>query len=96
MVYFLSPWTRVRLVLFLRLTKNADALSSRTCIVCFYLCYYSEIYVFMQLPDYHEVIEHPMDFGTVRKKVSGGAYATLEQFEVGLSSYGFILVKILF
>nr|POE85147.1 bromodomain and phd finger-containing protein 3 [Quercus suber] len=34
-----------------------------------------------ELPDYHEVIEHPMDFGTVRKKVSGGAYATLEQFE---------------
>lgn len=96
MVYFPSLWTRVRLVLFLRVIKNADALSSRICIVCFYLCYYSEIYVFMQLPDYHEVIEHPMDFGTVRKKVSGGAYATLEQFEVGLSSYGFILVKILF
>ncbi|KAL0009737.1 hypothetical protein SO802_004845 [Lithocarpus litseifolius] len=86
MVYFPSPWTRVRLVLFLRVIKNADALSSRICIVCFYLCYYSEIYVFMQLPDYHEVIEHPMDFGTVRKKVSGGAYATLEQFEVGDSS----------
>ncbi|XP_075644162.1 uncharacterized protein LOC142615310 isoform X2 [Castanea sativa] len=34
-----------------------------------------------ELPDYHEVIEHPMDFGTVTKKVSGGAYATLEQFE---------------
>lgn len=34
-----------------------------------------------ELPDYHEVIEHPMDFGTVRKKLTGGAYANLEQFE---------------
>ncbi|KAJ8625656.1 hypothetical protein MRB53_034186 [Persea americana] len=34
-----------------------------------------------ELPDYHEVIEHPMDFGTVRKKLSSGAYASLEQFE---------------
>ncbi|KAF8410647.1 hypothetical protein HHK36_003179 [Tetracentron sinense] len=34
-----------------------------------------------QLPDYHEVIAHPMDFGTVRKKLAGGAYANLEQFE---------------
>ncbi|KAF8405547.1 hypothetical protein HHK36_010454 [Tetracentron sinense] len=34
-----------------------------------------------ELPDYHEVIEHPMDFGTVRKKLAGGAYAYLEQFE---------------
>jgi hypothetical protein len=25
-----------------------------------------------------------MDFGTVRKKLDGGAYANLEQFEVGL------------
>ena len=39
-----------------------------------------------QLPDYHEVIEHPMDFGTVRKKLSSGAYANLEQFEVGTST----------
>lgn len=37
----------------------------------------------IQLPDYHEVIEHPMDFGTVKKKLSSGAYASLEQFEVG-------------
>ena len=36
----------------------------------------------MQLPDYHEVIEHPMDFGTVRKKLNGGLYTTLEQLEV--------------
>ncbi|EEF41474.1 bromodomain-containing protein [Ricinus communis] len=34
-----------------------------------------------ELPDYHEVIEHPMDFGTVRKKLAGGVYANLEQFE---------------
>ncbi|KAG9442964.1 hypothetical protein H6P81_018818 [Aristolochia fimbriata] len=34
-----------------------------------------------ELPDYHEVIEHPMDFGTVRNKLSSGAYANLEQFE---------------
>ncbi|KAJ0077300.1 hypothetical protein Patl1_35740 [Pistacia atlantica] len=34
-----------------------------------------------ELPDYHEVIEHPMDFSTVRKKLSNGAYATLEAFE---------------
>uniref|UniRef100_F6I0R8 Bromo domain-containing protein n=1 Tax=Vitis vinifera TaxID=29760 RepID=F6I0R8_VITVI len=34
-----------------------------------------------ELPDYHEVIEHPMDFGTVRKNLAGGAYASLEQFE---------------
>ncbi|KAJ8765151.1 hypothetical protein K2173_010642 [Erythroxylum novogranatense] len=34
-----------------------------------------------ELPDYHEVIENPMDFGTVRKKLSGGVYASLEQFE---------------
>ncbi|KAJ9189432.1 hypothetical protein P3X46_000727 [Hevea brasiliensis] len=34
-----------------------------------------------ELPDYHEVIEHPMDFGTVRKKLSSGVYTSLEQFE---------------
>ncbi|KAE8661570.1 serine/threonine-protein kinase PBS1-like [Hibiscus syriacus] len=34
-----------------------------------------------ELPDYHDVIEHPMDFGTIRKKLASGAYATLEQFE---------------
>jgi len=36
----------------------------------------------MQLPDYHDVIEHPMDFATVRKKLGNGSYTTLEQFEV--------------
>ncbi|KAK6946929.1 Bromodomain [Dillenia turbinata] len=34
-----------------------------------------------ELPDYHDVIEHPMDFSTVRKKLSNGSYSTLEQFE---------------
>ncbi|KAJ4827494.1 hypothetical protein Tsubulata_027972 [Turnera subulata] len=34
-----------------------------------------------ELPDYHDIIEHPMDFSTVRKKLDGEAYATLEQFE---------------
>jgi hypothetical protein len=46
----------------------------------------------MQLPDYHEVIQHPMDFGTLRNKLTGGAYGDLEQFEVGLCSSGFIFV----
>ncbi|KAK8678313.1 hypothetical protein V6N13_143817 [Hibiscus sabdariffa] len=34
-----------------------------------------------ELPDYHEIIAHPMDFLTVRNKLDGGAYTTLEQFE---------------
>lgn len=38
----------------------------------------------MQLPDYHEIIEHPMDFATVRKKLSDYSYSTLEQLEVSV------------
>ncbi|CAL5405550.1 unnamed protein product [Camellia sinensis] len=34
-----------------------------------------------ELPDYHVVIKHPMDFGSVRKKLGNGSYSTLEQFE---------------
>ncbi|KAK7316772.1 hypothetical protein RJT34_00483 [Clitoria ternatea] len=34
-----------------------------------------------ELPDYHDVIEHPMDFATVRKKLANGSYPTLEHFE---------------
>ncbi|PSS06129.1 Bromodomain and PHD finger-containing protein [Actinidia chinensis var. chinensis] len=34
-----------------------------------------------ELPDYHDVIEHPMDFSTVRKKLGNGLYSTLEQLE---------------
>ncbi|KAG5551057.1 hypothetical protein RHGRI_009475 [Rhododendron griersonianum] len=37
-----------------------------------------------ELPDYHDVIEHPMDFATVRKKLGNGLYSTLEQFESDL------------
>lgn len=36
----------------------------------------------LQLPDYHDVIDHPMDFATVRQKLAAGSYTTLEQFEV--------------
>lgn len=39
----------------------------------------------VQLPDYHEIIENPMDFGTVRMKLDQGAYSNLEQFEVRIS-----------
>ncbi|XP_076951810.1 uncharacterized protein LOC143625333 [Bidens hawaiensis] len=34
-----------------------------------------------ELPDYHEIIKHPMDFGTVRSKLDGGLYANLEELE---------------
>ncbi|KAF5751002.1 hypothetical protein HS088_TW02G00012 [Tripterygium wilfordii] len=34
-----------------------------------------------ELPDYLDVVEHPMDFSTVRKKLAGGVYSYLEQFE---------------
>ncbi|KAL3643513.1 hypothetical protein CASFOL_014328 [Castilleja foliolosa] len=35
-----------------------------------------------ELPDYHDIIEHPMNFATVRSKLGNGSYATLEQFEL--------------
>ena len=38
--------------------------------------------VFMQLPDYHEIIDRPMDFQTVRKKLDEGRYFNLDEFEV--------------
>ncbi|KAK9155688.1 hypothetical protein Sjap_003168 [Stephania japonica] len=34
-----------------------------------------------QLPDYLDVIDHPMDFGTIRKKLASGQYSYLEQLE---------------
>lgn len=36
----------------------------------------------LQLPDYFEVIEQPMDFGTLRKKLDDGVYKNLEELEV--------------
>ncbi|KAL8097290.1 hypothetical protein AgCh_030427 [Apium graveolens] len=35
-----------------------------------------------KLPDYHEIIENPMDFGTLRRKLDAGLYSNLEQLEV--------------
>ncbi|THG04596.1 hypothetical protein TEA_004674 [Camellia sinensis var. sinensis] len=35
-----------------------------------------------EFPDYHEIIEHPMDFRTVRKKLEG-CYSNLDEFQVG-------------
>ncbi|XP_059634687.1 uncharacterized protein LOC132277016 [Cornus florida] len=37
-----------------------------------------------ELPDYHEIIEHPMDFGTVRQKLNEGLYSNLEDFEADI------------
>ncbi|KAL3334361.1 hypothetical protein AABB24_030877 [Solanum stoloniferum] len=34
-----------------------------------------------EIPDYHEIIQHPMDFGTVRKKLDGRLYSNLEELE---------------
>ncbi|KAI3778456.1 hypothetical protein L2E82_07764 [Cichorium intybus] len=34
-----------------------------------------------ELPDYHEIIEQPMDFGTVRSKLDKGLYSNLEELE---------------
>ncbi|KAI3749415.1 hypothetical protein L2E82_20027 [Cichorium intybus] len=35
-----------------------------------------------ELPDYHDVIKHPIDFATTRKKLAKGAYLTLKDFEI--------------
>ncbi|KAL7613735.1 hypothetical protein Lser_V15G04832 [Lactuca serriola] len=34
-----------------------------------------------ELPDYHEIIKQPMDFGTVRRKLDEGLYSNLEELE---------------
>ncbi|XP_076656585.1 ATP-dependent chromatin assembly factor large subunit isoform X2 [Halictus rubicundus] len=33
-----------------------------------------------EVPDYHDIISNPMDFGTIKCKLSNGEYETLEQF----------------
>ncbi|KAI3757329.1 hypothetical protein L6452_04864 [Arctium lappa] len=35
------------------------------------------------LSDYHEIFEHPMDFGTVKSKLDEGLYSRLDELEVG-------------
>jgi hypothetical protein len=50
--------------------------------------------MYCQLPDYKDIVKHPMDFSTVRKKLDKGAYANLEQFEVSLESvFGWSFLK---
>ncbi|KAL7250309.1 hypothetical protein ACSBR1_012337 [Camellia fascicularis] len=34
-----------------------------------------------ELPDYHEIIERPMDSRTVRKKLEEGRYSNLDEFQ---------------
>ncbi|KAG8095614.1 hypothetical protein GUJ93_ZPchr0013g36475 [Zizania palustris] len=34
-----------------------------------------------ELPDYHDIIEHPMDFSTIQQKLSNDSYSSLDQFE---------------
>ena len=36
---------------------------------------------FFKVPDYLDIIRHPMDFGTMRRKVEGNEYTNLDQFE---------------
>ena len=40
--------------------------------------------------DYYEIIEEPMDFGTMRAKLHEGMYRSLEQFEVCLLLQNYI------
>lgn len=79
-----SPWTLTRFISFF----NNDAISILGRPECMYDVF--------QIPDYHEIIANPMDFGTVRKKLDCGAYVYLEQFEVCCSCYigrsSFVLV----
>ncbi|KAK9133378.1 hypothetical protein Scep_012906 [Stephania cephalantha] len=42
---------------------------------------YAEPVDLEELPDYLDVIDHPMDFGTIRKKLASGQYSYLEQLE---------------
>ena len=38
------------------------------------------------VPGYADAIQHPMDFGTITKKVERGRYRTLEEFAVSLAT----------
>lgn len=38
--------------------------------------------MYLQLPDYFDIIDHPMDFSTIREKLLNDSYSKLEQFEV--------------
>jgi hypothetical protein len=40
------------------------------------------VFVYLQLPDYFDIIDHPMDFSTIREKLLNDSYSKLEQFEV--------------
>lgn len=77
---FLNQWTPKRLVC--RCCINFQDLLD----VCPFHANFSFFFFSyaMQLPDYHEVIDNPMDFGTVKKKLTSVAYTNLEQFEVSL------------
>lgn len=46
-----------------------------------------------ELLDYHDVIKHPMDFATMRKKLAKGAYLTLKDFEVSLFCFSLFLLN---
>jgi len=37
--------------------------------------------VALNIPDYFDIIKHPMDFGTIRKKLVGGKYESIEDFK---------------
>ena len=43
-----------------------------------------------KVEDYYEIIEEPMDFGTMRAKLHEGMYQSLEQFEVCFFLYNYL------
>ena len=49
-----------------------------------------EMCVLIKAEDYYEIIEEPMDFGTMRAKLHEGMYRSLEQFEVCLLLQNYI------